>query len=178
MVTRNALVMISGAVREMPSGDSLNGAGSVQVMTVRDEKTANTSGGTPGSTGTWLTRDLNTVGLNTISGASLSSNQITLPAGTYLVDGSVPGYRLDMNKARLYNVTGSAVLVVGTPAYGNSDPAAPGSSFSLLKGGFTLATSSVIRIEHSVATATGNGFGRTAGQSAVEIYSEITLQKI
>lgn len=49
--------------------------------------------GTHGGTftaGAWRTRDLNTVLTNTISGASLSNNQITLPAGKYYVEASAP----------------------------------------------------------------------------------------
>ena len=53
---------------------------------VRDEKAANTPGGTF-TASAWQKRDLNTVKTNQISGASLASNQITLPAGTYHVMG-------------------------------------------------------------------------------------------
>ena len=56
-----------------------------QLLHVRDEKASGTDGGT--SANGIVDRDLNTVKVNEITGASLSSNQITLPSGTYYVEG-------------------------------------------------------------------------------------------
>jgi hypothetical protein len=58
-----------------------------QLLHVRDEKTL-ADGGT--STSSYTKRDLNTVVTNEIAGASLSSNQITLPSGTYYINASAP----------------------------------------------------------------------------------------
>src|SRR4051812_47395930 len=53
--------------------------------TFEDQKAANTAGGASVA-GSWIARTLNATPLNTIVGASLAANQITLPAGTYIVD--------------------------------------------------------------------------------------------
>lgn len=49
----------------------------------QDRKSDGTAGG-QATTGAWTTATLNTEVYNTITGASLSSNKVTLPAGTYL----------------------------------------------------------------------------------------------
>ncbi len=74
-----ALVMITiGATVDTGSlGD--------QMVVVVDEKAANTSGGTFTS-GAWQTRTLNTLTVNDDGIASLSDDQITLPAGTYEIE--------------------------------------------------------------------------------------------
>src|SRR5210317_2031503 len=74
-----------------------------QLLHVRDIKIYATDGGSA-VVGT-QTRDLNTVETNEISGASLSSNQITLPAGTYFIMATSPSYKTGNSKAVLHNVT-------------------------------------------------------------------------
>ena len=72
---------VSGA-----SGASLN---IDNYFHAQDQKSSNTDGGTL-TGGSFITRVFNTVVTNSISGASLSSNQITLPSGTYYVWGRAP----------------------------------------------------------------------------------------
>ena len=80
-------------------------------LRVQEEQPSGTGGGTP-STG-WQTRVLNVVKTNTIDGASLASNTITLPAGTYKIEASAPGFS-STHQLRLYNITQSAAALVGT----------------------------------------------------------------
>jgi hypothetical protein len=57
-------------------------------MHVQDRKAQGTNGGT--SVAGDNDRDLNAVVVNEISGASLASNEVTLPAGTYYMEASAP----------------------------------------------------------------------------------------
>ena len=89
-----------------------------------DVKPNGTGGGVAPVTGSFFTRNLNTgipalSGSNSavISGMSLSSNQITVPLGTYIVSASVPGCRVGRHKCQLYNATTSQVLVLGQNGY-------------------------------------------------------------
>lgn len=162
------------------SGDlTVSGGSSDARVVVRDEQTAGTSGGTVSSANTWVTRVLNTTVVNTVSGASLSSNAVTLPAGTYVVTATVPGYRMNGHKARLYNVTASAVLLQGSSEIANSADY-PVQSASVITGQFTLASPSAVRIEHwSSTTGGGAGYGVAVGASAgVEVYTQATFQKV
>ena len=67
-----------------------------QLFHVRDEKSSGTSGGNF-SSGSYVTRTLNTSLTNEISGASLSSNQITLPSGTYYIQASCMASTVNTN---------------------------------------------------------------------------------
>lgn len=125
-----------------------------QLAYVVDEKASGNDGGTFTS-GAWRTRTLNTSKVNTITGASLASNQLTLPAGTYWAEASAPAYNVGQHHTRLYNITGSAELVLGTP-----QTAALVSNSSELRGQFTLSVSSAIELQHySATTQSSNGFG-------------------
>jgi hypothetical protein len=179
MAARNALVMIGGSIKELPPGDTLAGTGvAAQIMVVREEQASGTGPGTPSAAGSWLTRVLNTIQSNSISGATLASNAVSLPAGTYLVRATASAVRVDLHRARLYNVTGSAALLYGTNGYGINNPDSPHLSHSEVVGVFTLATTSSVRIEHYVQTATSNGWGRPVGQGVPEVYTQLFLEKI
>ena len=69
---------------------------------IQDQKPQGTNGGTFTS-GAWRTRDLNTVLTNTITGASLSANQITLPAGKYYVEAKSVATEVERHKVRFVN---------------------------------------------------------------------------
>ena len=142
------------------------------TLIVRDEKPINTQAQSFVA-GSWITRNLNTVVNNTISGASLSANQITLPAGRYSVEARAPSSGTK-HRARLFDVTNSLVLLTG--CNGGATPNSQEQSFSHINGNIYLATQSLLRLEQIGldATAAGVVCGIT-GTS--EIYSEITIRR-
>ena len=73
---------------------------------IGDQKSAGTEGGTFTS-GAWQTRDLNTEISDPDGIISISSNQFTLAAGTYLVNASAPAHKVNGHQIRLYNTTDS-----------------------------------------------------------------------
>jgi hypothetical protein len=150
----------------------------IGVLMARDEKATGTNGGNSTSA-TWITRDLNTVVLNTIAGASLASNQVTLPPGTYQLRASAPmfggGGSAQSHQLRLYNVTASTVAAVGTSERASSS----GQTRSLIVTQLVVAVTSAFRLEHWVATGTGvNGLGNASGSGAIEVYSDIECRKV
>jgi hypothetical protein len=131
------------------------------LIHVRDEKTAGTDGGTFTS-GAWQTRTLNTTVTNLITGASLASNLITLPAGRYFVYATAPAFAVQTHQARLYDTTGTAELVLGTSERANASGASntSGETRSIVAGQFTLSTSSDVRLEHQCnASQNTTGYG-------------------
>lgn len=145
------------------------------VLHVRDEKATNTHAG--GSSAGVNTRTLNTVVKNTITGASLSSNQITLPAGTYKVLFSAPCVAGGSNKAYLYNITDTSNLFIGSNEYAHN--ASIASSKSIGGGVFTLTSAKVIELRHYIVTALsiyGLGAGIPAGMN--EVYAEVFIEKL
>ena len=108
----------SGAWQKL-TANQLTGTGNsfgAQLLHVRDEKTAGSDGGTL-SSGSWQTRTLNTSVTNEIASASLASNQISLPAGTYYIEASAPSLGVDGHKVKLRNVTDSLDIIIGSTAF-------------------------------------------------------------
>lgn len=143
---------------------------------VQEQQTAGTDGGTFTS-GAWRTRVLNTVVTNEITGASLSSNRITLPAGTYEAIGRAPARACNLHKTKLVDVTNTADLIIGSASQSNASVAATFESHFM--GRFTLAGSAAIEVQHQCeTTAATTGLGIAAGFSEVEVYTDILIHKI
>lgn len=166
----------SGQVLSVSAGiPAWSASSATGYILVRDEKTSTTNGGTFTS-GAYRTRDLTTISSDTTSSISLTSNTITLPAGTYRVRARCPGFSVTQHKARLYNVTDSAVLLVGSAAYNSTTNG--DQTDSIITGRITLAAQKDVRLEHRCTTTKAtDGFGATSGYGEVEVYSEIELIK-
>lgn len=141
-----------------------------------DQKAANTHGGA-GSAG-YVTRTLNTEVVNNITGCSLASDEVTLPAGDYIVEGSCPAFRVGVHKCRLYNVTAGAAIAYGTSAFGGS-----GVEYAVTRtdvtASFTLASESDIRLEHDIGSTTNTqDFGKASNLTGVEVYSTLKIWKL
>lgn len=150
-------------------------AASQQLIHVRDEKASGLNAGT--STTSYTTRTLNTVKTNTISGAALASNQITLPAGTYLFEVTAPATRVGRHKAKVYNVTDGADALIGTSANANSS--GDYSEASRVCGVVTIAGAKAFDVRHRAAGAVANyGWGLASSFGDVEVYAEALIRKI
>lgn len=145
-----------------------------QLLHIRDEKAANTDGGTFTS-GAWRTRDLNTVKTNEITGASLGSNQITLPAGTFYIEASSPAFAVSAHQIKLKNVTDGSDTIIGSTEWSYSSV----QSRSVLSGRFTLAAQKVMEIEHYCGvTESTDGFGHKANLGVTEVYTDVKIWKV
>ena len=140
----------------------------------RDEKANTTVGGSASATNNH-TRTLNTVLKNTIFGASLASNQITLPAATYEFNGSAPGNGVNAHKAFIYNTSDTADEMIGTSE--NSSTGAV-QTRSFVKGLVVLAATKVLELRHYTQAAGGNGLGAATSTGQIEVYSDITIRKV
>jgi len=157
-------------------GDTPATSGSDKLLHVRDEKASGTAGGTFTS-GAWQTRDLNTVLTNEISGASLSSNQITLPAGTYHIEARAPAYIVDTHKAKLRNVTDGSDEIIGSST-SDTNSASHGND-SIVTGRFTIAAEKTFELQHRCTTPRNtDGFGCASSFGVVEVFAEVRIWKI
>jgi hypothetical protein len=146
------------------------------LLHVRDEKSNGTNAGTFTS-GSFQTRTLNTVMTNEISGASLSSNQIILPSGTYYIDGIAPVYAVENHKLKLRNITDSSDVLIGISNYASSSGFVGNNAH--LTGRFTIASQKTFEIQHrSSSTTNSNGFGTSASMSVIEVYADIQIWKV
>jgi len=135
---------------------------------LRDQKTQNTSGG-DFTSGGWRTRDLNDEHADPEGICTLLANQFTLAPGTYRAVISCPAYRVNGHQARLLNVTGPAVLLLGTSerAYNGDRTTAR----STIQGRFTVEAAQTLEIQHRCRqTFAGEGFGWPCNL-APEIYT-------
>tara|TARA_R110000737_G_scaffold332185_1_gene348947 strand:+ start:15 stop:857 length:843 start_codon:yes stop_codon:yes gene_type:complete len=132
------------------------------------------------SVNVWNARVLNTVTVNEISGASLSSNQVTLPAGTYKIRADVPAFKVNVNVSRLYNITDGALQEMGTLE--NSHQNGYGNSTSTIIAYFTIGSTKTFGIDTAVQTGQVDGGGEDRGNlvlafSGVQVYTQIEIEK-
>lgn len=147
----------------------------VSYAVICDQKAVSTSGGSATS-GSWQTRDLNTELYDPDGIVSISSNQFTLSAGSYLIVASAPACGVDAHTARLYDVTGASEIQVGTVQHTDSGHYFNTTSFVYAR--VSPTASNVYRIDTRVTTSVSTyGLGNQNNWSAniftiVQIYKE------
>lgn len=142
-------------------------------LKVSDQKASGTAGGTSVSADITQTRTLNTTDTNTIAGASLSSNTITLPAGTYYCRFRAPAYNTTgSHKAFLYNSADSTYTLIGSSA--STPTSSSGVTDSVGCGSFTITASKTFTLRHYTTTGTAtSGLGAQVTSGQVEVYAEL-----
>jgi len=147
---------------------------------LRDEKTANTNGG-DFTSGAWRTRVLNTKAADAAGICTLSSNQFTLQAGTYVITASAPAFDVNRHKTKLRNVTDGSDTLIGTSewSYGPGS-GATSQTRSLITGQFEIASAKAFEIQHRCETTKNiYGFGIASNwDSLVEVYTVVDLWKV
>ena len=142
---------------------------------IADQKGSSSQGGTF-SAGAWRTRDLNTEIADADGIVSISSNQFTLGAGSYLIEGYASVYRTNGHQVRLYNITDSAEVAVG--CNGMSHSSYYTMNPSTVTGRVTITGSTVFEFQHRCAnTVNTYGYGQkiswgTEQYALVEIFKE------
>lgn len=149
----------------------------VSYAVICDQKAQDTDGGTF-TNGAWRIRDLNTEIFDPDGIVSISSNEFTLDAGSYLIEWSAPGMRCSAHKTRLYDVTADAAGQLGSNAF--NDTGTDGDqSHSFGSARVTIASSNSYRIEHrceSTSNTLGLGY-RSNFPSTAEIYTVVKIFK-
>ena len=151
-----------------------SGTASGGIFIASDTKSNGTGGGNSVS-GT-QTRTINTVTKNTIAGASLAGNQITLPAGEFLVYASATAYRCNAHQAWLTNVTDTTNDIIGGTEYANATNLVSNRTF--INGPLSLSGEKVFSMTHFTQTVGVSGLGSAASSGQGEIYSKIEIEKI
>ena len=145
------------------------------LLHVRDEKASGTGGGSFTS-GAWRTRTLNTVMTNEISGASLSSNQIILPSGTYYINAFATATYVNLHKAKLRNITDSTDTLIGTSEQSTNELTNPSTNCSLVTGRFTITAQKTFELQHQCSAT--SIFGVASSFSVVEVYANVQIWKV
>ena len=149
---------------------------SISTAIFNETQASNTNGG--GSTATTFTkRVLNTTVVNNITGCSIASSVITLPAGSYVVNASAPSYESTFFKIRLQNTPDSTTAALGTSEYEGSSAV---QTRGILSGFFTITGNKNFEVQHYVTVARANiGFGNPTNIASVsEVYTTIQIDKV
>lgn len=148
----------------------------LQRMHVQDVKAPGIDGGTFTS-GAWRTRTLNTIRENTIAGASLSANTITLPAGRYLINGSAPACKVIRHKTWFQNVSDGVTAFEGTNEV--SDFNYPSVTRSHFKGLIVLTAPKNFQVLHACEVTVANtGMGFSTVSLGNEVYTDVEIIRI
>lgn len=146
---------------------------------VKDVKAHDTEGGTFTS-GSYQTRVLNTLeNPSSVSWISLNSNQFTLQAGTYEIEGSAPCYQVGNNRSRIRNITDGSTAIVGSVELAGLSSNT--TIRSLVKGTITITAPKVFEFQHICGTTVStNGFGSRLGlaDAEVEVYAQLRIAKV
>lgn len=153
---------------------------SKSIAIITDTKTSGTDGGTFIS-GSWQTRELNNISDPLSIVTSLSSNQVTLPAGRYEIEAVSVGHLCGLNKIKIRNVTNSTDLLIGTNTL--SDKALFSSDKSQISshvnGVIVLNSATTISVQHRASkTRSGDGFGLASSLGVSEIYTILKIRKL
>lgn len=162
-------------------GAQLFDALSLGIAIFCEQQPSNTASADTLTNSVQVKRTLNTTIVNTIAGCSLSSSQVTLPAGTYVAFGWSPAYLNSVggnfHRCRLRDTTASATVVVGIAAGSQVPTSDPNCTVSTLFGRFTLAGSHVLELDdYQSSTTTQGGFNMNNGDT--EQYSTLCLLKV
>jgi len=141
---------------------------------LRDKKPEDTPGGTF-TAGTWWPRDLTQEQADPENICTLAANQFVLAPGTYRCNISCPGFKCSWHKARLYNVTAAAIILMGTSEYAHYIGYAQ--TRTHVVGRFTVPAAQTLEIQHrGKITAADVGFGQPSDFPGTdEIYTLVEL---
>ena len=146
---------------------------------IADSKGNTTDGGTFTS-GAWRTRDLNQEISDEDSIVSISSNQFTLAAGSYLIKWKCPALKVEHHVTKLILITGSVSSFTekaGSSSYSGTGSVVQNESFGVAR--VTLTGSGAFEIQHyGETTKTTDGFGQPAnGYASESIYTIVEIYK-
>ena len=127
------------------------------------------------TTGDWRTRDIDTEITDEDDIVSISSNQFTLQAGTYLINFGCTMFHIQTHAIRLQNVTDGTTAGVGNPNAGYTYSA---TLFTTGVCRVTIASAKTFEVQgypQTTKTTNGMGYAMTGGschETRVEIYKE------
>lgn len=143
-----------------------------EYLHVQDQKASGTASGT--SSAGVNVRVLNTVVTNAIAGASLASNIVTLPAGSYEFAASAPLFDGGgtVRRLALYNHTDSSYIISGPTTTADN-------GLSIADGRFTLTATKGVKLSHFVTNGRAtNGLGQAGSTGQAEVYADLKIWKV
>lgn len=109
-------------------------------------------------------------------GSTLSSNQFTLPAGTYYLEGMASTFACAGHKLKIRNITDSSDTLLGPGA----DCSTGGIGIPAhIAGCFTIAAQKTFELQHRCGTTRNtDGFGQAMSFGVNEIFADVRIWKV
>lgn len=153
----------------------------VPEIVVSDTKTAGTAGGAA-TAGAWTNHALTTKDIDTANIATLSSDQITLPAGTYEVIGWAVSYASNNFKLRLRKTSGTPANVSGVAGTNGFVQASEGIQVpAMILGRFTISSTETFALQYWITTNGGGPetLGKESGSldGMPDVYAQLKFKK-
>ena len=166
---------VSGAVLTAQQlNDTVDNFADIAIF--NETQAANTNGGTSVA-GAWTKRVLNTTVVNNITGCSIASSVITLPAGTFNISANAPFLNCGQAKIKLRNTTAGTDAIIGISGYAN--PAVTIQIYGLLSGTVTTTAATNFELQYYVNSALANqGLGVPTNFTVNEVYATIEIARI
>jgi hypothetical protein len=155
--------------------DNFDTAFTKSVAIIADVKAYNVNGGT-NTAAAWNTRDLNTELDDPENIVTITSNQFTLQAGTYLIEWAAPVYVVKRHFTKLQNITDSTTESEGTTEYASATDYV--SNRSTGAGIVTLTSAKTFEIQHYTDQSNSSTAGLGLGSNVSGTNSVYTLVKI
>jgi len=137
-----------------------------QVIYAENQQLASVNGGTKTS-GSWETVTLNTKVFDPESVATLASDVLTVPVGTYIMHFWQRFYRVDHGIVRVFDTTASTAIGSGSATRTASGGNVEGRSEGILIATFSVPTG--LRLETRVETTRADDGGGSAANLAGEL---------
>ena len=167
---------MSSVIKLRSNGNSPPSWGALSYAIVAEVRSGTSDAGTL-TANTWMTRAINTEIADPDGIVSISSNQFTLQAGTYLIEWQAPAWRCDRHTTRLYDVTNSAARGNATLEFSQDS----GSYTMSSSRGFarvTISGATVYKLEtKGNVTKSGDGLGIDPNNIASCIYAMAKIYK-
>lgn len=156
----------------------------INNISIFEHQTPAGIGGIDGGTingGLYNTRPLNTEIINTISGCSLISNQITLPIGNYYFYGWAVAFNTNRNQLRFYNNSTSTYFGSATTQYSSTSSAYIEIVKSIIHAEREFTQIALIDFLHyAETTCLNNGMGLNLSgiMSSTNVYAHLYIRKM
>lgn len=147
-----------------------------KIAVIQEENSSHTASGGTSANGDWQDRVLDTVHFDPDNIVTLSSNQFTLGAGTYIIEFSAPAFLAFRHTSALYDVTNSAYVEYGLVNY--SDTGSQNRSEGIARVSITSNTTYKIR-HHTATSRATNGLGVSSNVSGIPaIWTTVKITQI
>lgn len=170
--TASAVSIIGFKVRSATDIDVWMESGRFFLTSVVEHQEANTTNAGAATLGSFETRQLNTIVADTI-GLAVASDQVTVPAGSYMIRWSCPSFAVNRHVSQLYDTTGAVVLQIGTAEIAPSGTTNQSRSEGAWIG--TLSVASALEIRASVQSTAAQGAGEATSLGVTEVYARMEI---